>query len=387
VAGLFALGGDGGSGSADIGGGTLNLSDPAANDWIKGSSVLNVAGAGTIVIKGNHYNAVQAYVAGGKITGNGGSTVYCRYNAAANETTIAAEYIPPVETVWEPMALESTDGQWTTAENWRQGLPGSVSKAVLNVPGSTDCTVAGSASAGRVVMGEGGAGGRLIVANGGSLSVGAVDWTGIGWTSTGELVVEEGGSATFGHHLWVGFNPGAEGTVTVTGGTLNVNQMTGLGWGGGKGIANITGGTVNLAQFHPDNSIKGESVMDVSGTGRVVITGNHYDAVKNYVAAGKIKSGGSSHVIYYYDAGANRTIISTVVPAQLIQSVSVDAGTVTVTFQTVAGQTYRIDSSPSVSPATWLAVPGTSVTATGPTTTVSFPVGPTDEVFYRSVLE
>ena len=51
--------------------------------------------------------------------------------------------------------------------------------------------------------------------------------------------------------------------------------MFGLGWNGGKGTAQINGGTLNLSQWiqHPD-SIKGASVLNVAGTGKVVITGN-----------------------------------------------------------------------------------------------------------------
>lgn len=387
VAGLFSVGANGGVGTVQILGGMLNLADPSGADWIGNGSVLDIVGTGIVSISGDQTAALEAYIANGRLTANGGSEVYHSYDIGANETTIAAEYIGPIETFWASITFLGDDGRWATDLYWTAGLPGKDSKVVFNISDTTDCTVDGEAFAGRIVSGDGAFGGNLIVADGGMLTVGDVDWSGIGWTVPSELTVEDGGSVSFGHHLWIGFNEGSEGTLTMNGGTVTVSQMIGLGWGGGKGVANIKGGTLNLSQFHPENSIKGDSVMDVSGSGSVVIVGDHYDAVKNYVDAGRIKSNGSSDVIYYYDPEANRTVISTVVPPQRMENVSVADGMVTVTFQTIAGQTYRVDRSPQVPVQGWSPVPGSNVTAEGGSTSVTFPAGGDDAGFFRSVLE
>ena len=87
----------------------------------------------------------------------------------------------------------------------------------------------------------------------------------------------------------------------------------------------------------PADSIKGASVLDVTGTGKVVITGNYVTSVSNYVSAGKITANGGPNVFYGYDSGANKTTISAVLlpaPQQSITAVSVSGGNVTITYQT-----------------------------------------------------
>jgi hypothetical protein len=82
--------------------------------------------------------------------------------------------------------------------------------------------------------------------------------------------LQSGSSAIFGEHLWVGFEPAGIGTLTLSGGTATVNEMFGLGWNGGTGSAEINAGTLNLLQCHPTDSIRGSSVLDISG-GQFVI--------------------------------------------------------------------------------------------------------------------
>jgi len=237
-------------------------------------------------------------------------------------------------------------------------------------------------------IGLGGPGGTLIITNGGSLACSSADeWNSIGMNNTGLMVVENGGSASFGNHLWVGFEPTADGTLIMNGGTVSVGQMFGLGWNGGKGTAQINGGTLNLSQLHPTDSIKGDSVLNITGSAKVVINGDQVIPVGNYVSAGKIKANGSPNVFYFYDAGANKTYVSAVLlpaPQQSITAVSVSGGTVSITYQTTPQHTYHIEGSPSLSPATWTPVEGSTNVATGTPVTFTFPVGG-EQKFYRTV--
>ncbi len=90
VAGAFGLGFSGGMGIMHINGGTLTLSQWAANSIQGSGSVLDV-GSGKVVIAGNQVASVNGFIAGGKITAYGGSgNVVCSYNGTANTTTITA---------------------------------------------------------------------------------------------------------------------------------------------------------------------------------------------------------------------------------------------------------------------------------------------------------
>lgn len=393
VAGLFDLGGQGGKGTAQIKGGTLNLAQWDDSFSIQGASVLDVSGTGQVVINGNHQFSVEFFVSTGLITNSVGTNVVVDYNNInVGKTTIypAGLYVAPERATWDPASNPSGNGFWNESSNWTGGVvPGSVTLARFNL-GATPCTVSNAAVARVVRMGiDGGAGGTLIITNGGSLvcTVGDDNWSAIGYNQTAEMIVEAGGSASFGNHLWVGFSPGGDGTLIMNGGTVSVTAMFGLGWNGGKGTAQINGGTLNLSQWHPTDSIKGDSVLNVAGTGKVVITGDYFASVGNFVSAGKITANGGPNVFYFYDAAANKTYISAVLlpaPQQAITAVSVSDGNVSITYQTTHQHTYYIAGSPSLSPASWTPVPGSTNVATGAPVTFTFPVSG-DQMFYRTV--
>jgi hypothetical protein len=252
--------------------------------------------------------------------------------------------------------------------------------------------VTSAVPAGVVRIGLNGPGGTLIITNGGSLVCNNPDeWNSIAMNSpnTGLMVVENGGSASYANHLWIGFDAGTDGTLIMNGGTVTVGQMIGLGWNGGKGTARINGGTLNLSQWSENNpgSIAGNSSLNVAGTGKVVITGDHFNSISNYISAGKITANDGPNVFYSYDPGANKTTISAVLlppPQQSITAVSVSGGNVTLTYQTTAQQTYHVEGTPSLSPASWTPVVGSTNTATGVPVTFRFPISG-GQVFYRTV--
>jgi hypothetical protein len=385
------LGYQGGTGTVEVHGGTLKISMWDDSYAIQGNSVLDVAGTGVVVLTGYHQSSVDYYVSTGQITNSGGGTVMVDFNNInAGATTIypSGLYLPPVQEAWNPALNPVTDGLWNDPTNWSGDLvPGNVTYVSFNVAGAIPCIVTNAMVAGVVRIDQSG-GGTLIITNGGSLICSAADWCCSGYGQTGNLLdVENGGSFSCASHLWVGFNTGGSGTLIMNGGTVSVGQM--FGWGGGTGTAQINGGTLNLSQWSASNpgSIAGASVLNVAGTGKVVITGNYVASVSNYVSSGQITANGGPNVFYFYDAGANKTTISAVLlppPQQAITAVSVSGGNVTITYQTTQQHTYHIESTPSLSPTSWTPVTGSTNAATGAPVTFTFPAG-SGQMFYRTV--
>jgi len=230
----------------------------------------------------------------------------------------------------------------------------------------------------------------MIITNGGSLVCTHPDeWNSIGMNNanTGLVVVATGGSASYANHLWIGFDAGTDGTLILNGGTVTVGQMIGLGWNGGTGHVYVNGGTLNLSQLSATDSIKGASVLDVAGTGKVVLNGNQFTSISNYVFTGKITANGGPNVFYFYDPNTDKTIVSAVLlpaPRQSITAVSVSGGNVSITYQTTQQHTYHIESTPSLSPTSWTPVTGSTNAATGAPVTFTFPAAP-GRMFYRTV--
>ena len=392
VGGMFGLGWQGGKGTAQINGGILALSQWDSFNSIQGASVLDISGTGRVLINGDQSASVNNFISTGQITNHAGALAVDYNNINIGKTTIYPSnvYLPPAQATWNPaLAFPNADGLWNVNSNWSGGItPSNVTFVYLNVSGAIPCIVSNAAFANVARIGLNGPGGTMIITNGGSLVCShSEEWNSVGMNNTGLLVVGNGGSASYGQHLWIGFDPGADGTLIMNGGTVSVGGMFGLGWNGGTGHANINAGTLNLNQWHPTDSIKGSSVLDVAGTGEVLINGNWLTSVSNYIGAGKITANGGTNVFYFYDSGSNKTIISAVLlpaPRQSITAVSVSGGNVTITYQTTQQHTYHIESTPSLSPASWTPVSGSTNAATGAPVTFTFPASP-GQRFYRTV--
>jgi len=407
VASSFGLGykgggGDAGTGIALIRGGQLNLASAPSFQSIAfpgnlGSGLLDITSNGVVVINGDQQVTVNYEISVGLITNSTGAGLVVDYNNVnVGKTTIYAVGNPAItlaQTTWNPVNNNPSDpdGLWNVSTNW-DGLlvPNSGTKVNFNLDGQLPCTVTNAVVAGRIVMGSGGPGGTLIVTNGATLTVGSTEWSAIAYSSNAVMQVESGCSVSFGYQLWIGFNPGSQGTLIINGGTVSVASMIGLGWSGGTGNVQVNNGTLNLAQWNTNQSISGASVLDVSGTGKVFITGDYTASVSNYVSSGKITANGGSTVYYGYDSGTNTTTVSATAlalpppPQQSVTAITVSGGNVSLTYQTTAGHTYHIESTPSLSPAVWTPVPGSTNTATGAPVTFVFPGG-VGQMFYRTV--
>ena len=111
----------------------------------------------------------------------------------------------------------------------------------------------------------------------------------------GTMTVNAGGLADIGQHLWVGRTDTAPGTLDINGGTVNVGQMLGLGWSGGTGFVNVNdGGILDLFQLHGDgtSSIKNGSLLDITGTSKVLLPGNYTHVIGLYVGNNAIAGNG-----------------------------------------------------------------------------------------------
>jgi len=100
VAGMFGLGWNGGKGTAQINGGTLNLFQWSASSpgSIVGNSVLDI-GAGKVVINGNQVSSINNFISSGKITSYGGTGIVSNFFNGVNTTLTAIPGVPPVTNV------------------------------------------------------------------------------------------------------------------------------------------------------------------------------------------------------------------------------------------------------------------------------------------------
>jgi len=101
-------------------------------------------------------------------------------------------------------------------------------------------------------------------------------------------------------HLWVASNTDSIGTVDITGGSLSIGGMIGIGTidavnpSGGTGTVNVNdGGLLALANIHAEGtSIHPGSMLNLYGTGQVTLPGNFEAVIANYAAAGLISGDG-----------------------------------------------------------------------------------------------
>lgn len=202
-------------------------------------------------------------------------------------------------TVWNPFANghgpAPAVAPFGDALNWTAGLPGAPdTKAVFNVPNAADAEVSGDISGSWLVQGDGADGGVIRILSGGNYDVSAANaWSAVGYNSTAHMIVDAGGTMTF-NQAWIGFNVGAVGTLDISG-TVNVNNMFGLGWSGGDGFANVLdGGVLALSNIHGDGatSIKQNSILDISGTGQLTLPGDFVGVLNTYIGSGLITGNG-----------------------------------------------------------------------------------------------
>jgi hypothetical protein len=222
-------------------------------------------------------------------------------------------------TVWDASGGAGAD--WSVAANWTAGVPVALvpgeTKAVFNRSGRAECQVTGAQSFGQLVQGDNGPGGVIRIRSGGSLSSGN-NWTGIGYNRQANMIVETGGMLNCASHLWIGHQSPATGNLDISGGIVNVTGQFGIGWDGGSGMVNIArNGVLKLALFDGTRAISGNSVLDIE-EGAMVINGDKTSAVRDYIAAGRIRAyGGTGTVVWEYNVTHPGKTTVTAIPGRI----------------------------------------------------------------------
>ena len=202
---------------------------------------------------------------------------------------------------------------------------------VVNSGGSL--TTTGSSTIGNNYTGAGLVTGSLTInsggvvnAGGGTLKLGA--GAAIAPGNLRGTVTLSGGTLNVSGHLWIGAANNTIGTIDInSGGILNMlgvggNGMLGLGTvtstsaSGGQGFLNVNdGGVLHLFNIQGTalGSIQPGSLLDIDGSGLVTIPGNFVGVMNGYIAAGRITGNDVvNQVQAIFDVGQNMTLLTAI---------------------------------------------------------------------------
>ena len=335
--------GERGTGTANVSGGTITLSDWLGVGVVAGSS-------GTFNMSGGTLTAINI-AAGNDGTGtidlSGGSM------DASNWVGIGRE---PGET--GTFIVRGTG--YLETGNLSVGLNSGVGSLTVTNSGHVKLVAAGS----RLRIGEGGTG--TVNMNGGTLEVesyvavgystdSSMDMT-AGDISVNAFVVGLNGNGTFdmsggnlvlNSHVRVG-ESGGEGVWNMFGGTVAATNYISAGWGTtgageeniinmsggllemgdlevgrfGDGTVNLSGGVINVNVFGSGaytnglvfDTNGGDGLLDITGDGTVNwLGGNFTNEVNAFVTSGDITaSGAGQFVSAIYDTGSNTTVVTAI---------------------------------------------------------------------------
>jgi hypothetical protein len=234
-----------------------------------------------------------------------------------------------VTTAWRTVAQGRISSDWLTAVNWSAGLPTNEagnSTTLYNSAAQADGPIINGAGAVALAIRCGGAGGPAgttanMTMQGGDLTVGdfllvAPDST-TGGGRNGMLHMDGGTITMLTAQGKLGIGNGADanptgsqnitGTLEMTGGTIYAKFMA-IGSNLTKGIATISGGTIDLITdfvMRPNALNPNAPSLTISGTGRIIVTGDLKARIEGYRDNGWIND---DAVVLYY-SGPNRTYL------------------------------------------------------------------------------
>ena len=200
------------------------------------------------------------------------------------------------------------DQLWTNTVNWSQNLTPTIADnanirllqcAVINAPMA--------ATAFQILIGgESPSDTSYVTMNGGTLNVG--EWLQVGYNlntrGTGVFNMN-GGTITTGvttaanGNLWVGSKlPGTASTLNMTNGTINVAGTLGISeYTGVTGILYLDGGTITTANFRMNNAGGTAGLLDITGTGKLIIDGDVRTLINTYIGNGWITAYGGTQAV------------------------------------------------------------------------------------------
>lgn len=161
---------------------------------------------------------------------------------------------------------------------------------------------------------------NLFVRDGGTVNVGNILYSSNN-SSTGHITIDAGGIVNVGNHLWLGATKPS--TISIGGSLFQTGGILGLGTtnantpSGGTATVNILdGGLLSLNNISGGAglpSIQAGSVIDIQGSGRLVLPGNFTGVLNNYITANKIIGNGTNGAVSAsFDSDLNQTIVSTI---------------------------------------------------------------------------
>lgn len=137
--------------------------------------------------------------------------------------------------------------------------------------------------------------GTLMVNDGGTVNVGRILWSANN-SSNGVVTINSGGQVNVASHLWWGVTgttvANISGTLTQTGGILGLGTNNASTPSGGTATVNILDGgrfeLNNISSAAGLPSIQAGSLINISGSGEVVLPGDFEGVLNDYVDAGLI---------------------------------------------------------------------------------------------------
>ncbi len=144
-----------------------------------------------------------------------------------------------------------------------------------------------------------------LAVTGGGLDVGGDAYVGYGG-ATGTLTVESG-DINIGNVLYVSYQAGGIGFVNMSGGTLDITTRLDIAVYGGTGTVNLSAGTITTPQMW----IGDPGMLNVTGTGKVIMPAGEFDNIDYYIGLGLID--GQVNVV-----GDNAVITAVPEPATMI---------------------------------------------------------------------
>jgi T5SS/PEP-CTERM-associated repeat protein len=229
---LFAGFAPNSSGLVNVNGGNISTANPASQYYIgfNGSGTLIVSNGGAV------FSLSQSYVG---------------YNAGSN-------------------GVLTVDGQGSTYTNMGFFVVGNGGTAQLNV---TNGGVVSSAAGTLQIGGNNTA--TALVSGAGSL-VSAGTFLGVGVASVGSvLTITDGGMATSGSGTYLAFNPGANGTISVSNGGTLTSPLLVVGSSGTGDLQVLSNGTVTISGKAIVGAVAGTSTVEVSGAGATLTVQNN----------------------------------------------------------------------------------------------------------------
>ena len=198
---------------------------------------------------------------------------------------------------------EANDGNWTVALNWSNNtLPDSTSNyAKINMVSGPVFSAGRTATAYRVYL-DGTNG--TITMSGGTLNTN--NWIGIGYTAasdSGTLTVNSGTINTSGTsgHLYCGVKGTA--TLNMSGGDVNIAATFYVGRDSGcNATVNLSGGTIDCNALNMRTNPGAVGTINITSTGKLITNNDVTPTINTYVTSGWIKAyDGAGTVLFDYN--------------------------------------------------------------------------------------